>query len=160
MSIRDDALRLDNQLCFALYAASREVIRQYRPLLEPLGLTYTQYIVLLVLWEEDDVPVNRLGERLLLDSGTLTPLLKKLEAQGLVTRRRDAGDERSVRVSLTVDGRALQERAGHVPGAMACALGLQLDEIVRLRDSLSVLTGLLRGGQGVDGTDVPIGKQG
>ena len=108
-------LRLNNQLCFPLYAASREIIRLYRPHLEALDLTYTQYITMMVLWEEKSVSVKQLGARLYLDSGTLTPLLKSLEAKGYVTRSRSEQDERVVLVRLTPQGEALQERALAVP---------------------------------------------
>ena len=147
-----DPLHLDQQLCFALYAASRAVTRAYGPLLEPLGVTYPQYLVLLVLWEEDDVPVKRLGERLFLDSATLTPLLKRLEQQGVVTRRRDEDDERVVRIQLTPAGRALRSKARKVPTALACRAGCDpgdaraLAELARLRDELITLTRKLDAG--------------
>lgn len=115
------SLRLDDQLCFPIYAASRRIQAVYRPLLEPLGLTYPQYLVMLVLWEEDGLRVSAIGDRLALDSGTLTPLLKRLEAAGLVERRRDTSDNRVVRISLTDAGRALRAQAEDVPGALlAC----------------------------------------
>ncbi len=117
-------LRLDRQLCFALYAASGLVTRAYRPLLEPLGLTYPQYLAMLVLWERAPRTVGDLGEALDLDSGTLTPLLKRLETAGFVSRTRDPADERRVLVALTDAGLALRERAAAVPQAMACALPL------------------------------------
>jgi MarR family transcriptional regulator, organic hydroperoxide resistance regulator len=139
-----DALRLDHQLCFALYAASRAVIQAYQPLLEPLGLTYPQYLVMLVLWEEAGVPVKQIGERLQLDSGTLTPLLKRLEAQGLVARRRDTDDERVVRIDLTPAGRALRKKAGDVPRALLCKMDLDLPELARLRNQLVALTQTLK----------------
>lgn len=123
-----DPLRLDQQLCFALYAASRAVQRAYGPLLEPLGVTYPQYLVLLVLWEQDDVPVKFLGERLALDSATLTPLLKRLEQQGIVVRRRDSEDERVVRIRLTEHGRALRAKARKIPAAIACRAGCEPDD--------------------------------
>src|SRR3954454_4785619 len=110
-----DPLLVDQQLCFALYNASRAVIRAYAPLLQPLGLTYPQYLVLLVLWERDGVAVKDLGARLALDSGTLTPLLKRLEERGYVARRRDTDDERVVRIHLTAAGRALRVRAKRIP---------------------------------------------
>ena len=108
-------LRLDNQLCFALYAASGLVTRAYRPLLEPLGLTYPQYLVMLALWERDGLTVSELGERLFLDSGTLTPLLKRLESADLLVRLRDVQDERRVRITLTGQGRALRDGAQPIP---------------------------------------------
>ncbi|MBN1774972.1 MAG: MarR family transcriptional regulator [Clostridiales bacterium] len=124
----NDPLLLINQLCFPLYAASRKIIRLYTPLLEPLGLTYTQYIALLALWERDGVSVKDLGERLFLDSGTLTPLLKKMEAEGLLNRKRDTKDERNVRIFLTDAGRALKERAAEIPGQMASCVPLTKGE--------------------------------
>lgn len=132
-------LRLDNQLCFALYAASGLVTRAYRPLLEPLGLTYPQYLAMLALWESAPRTVKALGEALQLDSGTLTPLLKRLEAAGLVTRTRDAADERRVQIDLTPAGAALRERAEGVPAALACQLNLPLDDIIDLRATLQDL---------------------
>ena len=136
---------LDEQLCFALYSASRAVTRAYAPLLEPLGLTYPQYLVLLVLWERDGVPIKQLGERLALDSGTLTPLLKRLAAQDLVERRRGEDDERVVRIHLTAAGRALRSKARKVPMELACRAGYDLAseramrDLVRLRDELTAL---------------------
>ncbi|WP_119964671.1 MarR family winged helix-turn-helix transcriptional regulator [Simplicispira lacusdiani] len=113
------ALLLDNQVCFALYSASLAMTKLYKPLLDAIGLTYPQYLVMLVLWERDRITVSELGERLFLDSGTLTPLLKRLEASGLLERQRDAQDERRVRISLTLQGRALRDSAESVP---ACVL--------------------------------------
>ena len=129
------SLLLDDQLCFALYAASRAVTQRYRPLLDELGLTYPQYLVLLVLWEHDTVPIKDIGAALQLDYGTLTPLIKRLEANGLLHRERSPQDERTVRVSLTQQGRDLRERAAGVPSAMAEAMGLtprQFEEGKRL----------------------------
>ena len=140
------ALRLENQLCFPLYAASREVIRHYRPHLEALDLTYTQYITMMVLWEEGTATVSHLGERLYLDSGTLTPVLKKLEERGYVTRERSAADARVLEVSLTPDGRALQGRAASVPQRMACHVPLTAEEAAELRRLLAkVLAGVREG---------------
>ena len=116
-------LLLENQFCFALYTASRAVVRAYQPLLAPLGLTYPQYLVLLVLWEDDGQSVRALGDRLALDSGTLTPLVRRLEAQGLVKKARDVDDVRVIRVTLTGKGRALEKKAAGVPAALACAAG-------------------------------------
>lgn len=147
-----DALRLDQQLCFALYTASRAIIRAYGPLLEPLGLTYPQYLALLVLWEEDGLAVKQLGERLMLDSATLTPLLKRLEQQGLLARRRDEQDERVVRIHLTDAGRALRTKARRVPSAIACRAGVDpgdaraVERIARLRAELMALTEQLEEG--------------
>jgi DNA-binding MarR family transcriptional regulator len=141
---RRDELQLDDQLCFALYNASRALTRAYAPLLEPLGLTYPQYLVLLVLWERDNLPIKQLGERLALDSGTLTPLLKRLERQGLVERRRGEDDERLVRIRLTPSGRALRSKAKKVPLELACRAGYDVDspsmqDLVRLREQLRAL---------------------
>ena len=113
-------LSLDNQLCFALYVCSKEIIRKYTPILEPRGLTYTSYITLLCLWEKDNVTVKELGERLFLDSGTLTPLLKKMEAQGLLTRTRGGKDERTVYIKLTDEGKKLKEKCTDIPQQMMC----------------------------------------
>lgn len=145
----DDALRLDNQLCFALYAASRALTRAYAPLLEPLGITYPQYIVFLSLWERDGRPVNELGTCLALDSGTLTPLLKRLEQRGLVERRRDTKDERVVKIFLTAEGKALRTKAKRIPPVIAQKSGFdatdpkQLAALARLRDELKSLTARL-----------------
>jgi DNA-binding MarR family transcriptional regulator len=137
--------RLDDQLCFALYSASRAFTRAYAPLLEPLGLTYPQYLVMLVLWDGDDLSVGDLGEALGLDSGTLTPLLKRMEEGDLVQRTRDRDDERVVRVSLTKAGHALEKRARNVPVELACRAGFDLDSkgldaIAKLRETLKDLT--------------------
>jgi len=135
-----DWLRLDQQICFSLNAASRAFGGVYRVLLKELGLTYPQYLVMLVLWEHGELPVKKLGEHLRLDSGTLSPLLKRLEAAGLVHRERSARDERSVRVRLTEEGVALRERAAEVPRRIAAATGLDLTEIQDLRSRLDRLT--------------------
>lgn len=135
----DEAQKLDNQLCFPLYAASRKIIRLYRPVLDPLGLTYTQYITMLALWERDGITVKELGERLFLDSGTLTPLLKKLESQGVITRARDATDERAVIVTLTARGRSLKAEAAHVPGTVAQCVGVSRTDAVELHRLLHLL---------------------
>lgn len=119
-----DQLLLDRQLCFPLYAASRAVTAQYAPLLADLGLTYPQYLVMLVLWEDNPASVGELGERLRLDSGTLSPLLKRLQSAGLVERHRDLADERRVQIHLTDAGADLRSRASHIPGEIAAALGL------------------------------------
>ncbi len=132
-------LQLDHQLCFALYSSSLAMTKLYKPLLDPLGLTYPQYLAMLVLWEGDGVTVSQLGERLMLDSGTLTPLLKRLEAAGLVQRLRDSADERRVLLQLTREGRALKRRALAVPEAVACAAGCELDELARLTARLKTL---------------------
>jgi len=132
----DQALLLDNQLCFALYSASLAMTKLYKPLLDELGLTYPQYLAMLALWEHDGLMVSELGERLRLDSGTLTPLLKRLEAAGLVARTRDAQDERRVHISLTASGRRLKARARKVPGLMLGATQCSLPELVRLTREL------------------------
>jgi DNA-binding MarR family transcriptional regulator len=132
MDSRYDALKLENQLCFPLYACSRNVIREYKPYLDRLDLTYTQYITMLVLWERKQVTVKELGTALYLDSGTLTPLLKKLEEKGLVNRRRSALDERNLLVSLTPAGIAMQEQATHIPTEMEKCVNLDLEERVTL----------------------------
>ena len=123
-----DALLLDKQLCFPLYACSREVIKRYRPYLEKLGLTYTQYIVLLVLWEADTISVRDLGKRLYLDSGTLTPVLKTMEKCGYITRRRSMEDERLLMISLTQAGMELREKALSIPEALSGCLTLDASE--------------------------------
>lgn len=123
-----DPLKLENQLCFPLYACSKEIIRRYKPFLDPLDLTYTQYITLLVLWEKKTVNVKELGDRLYLDSGTLTPLLKKLEAKGLVTRTRSSTDERSVDIALTDAGAALRQQAAKIPEKMGSCVSLSQDD--------------------------------
>ena len=144
----DDLLRLDRQLCFALHAASRAVTQAYQPLLAPLGLTYPQYLVLLVLWEGDGLLVKAIGERLDLDSGTLTPLLKRLEAAGRVVRERQADDQRQVRIRLTQAGRELEIRAAAIPRELACRYGGDPEAAGRmdaLRETLHALRGHLRG---------------
>jgi DNA-binding MarR family transcriptional regulator len=140
---REFTLLLDDQLCFALYAASRAVTARYRPLLERLGLTYPQYLVLLVLWERGASSVKELAAALQLDYGTLSPLLKRLEAAGLLRRERAAEDERTVRAVLTEAGRALREQARSVPPAMAAAMGLPPDEADALRLTLRRLADTL-----------------
>ena len=136
-------LLLDEQLCFALYAASRRMTATYRPMLEALGLTYPQYLVMLVLWERDGLTVRELGERLQLDSGTLTPLLKRLEQADLVGRYRRQSDEREVEITLTQAGRNLHERALDVPRCLANRLCMSVDDFIRLRDELKSLAAQL-----------------
>jgi DNA-binding MarR family transcriptional regulator len=133
------ALLLDNQLCFALYSASLAMTRLYKPLLDELSLTYPQYLALLVLWEQDGVTVSHLGERLSLDSGTLTPLLKRMEAQGLVSRLRDVEDERRVRVTLTPAGRKLKARAARIPGCVLAASQCSVPELISLTQQVQAL---------------------
>ncbi|MFE3071591.1 MarR family winged helix-turn-helix transcriptional regulator [Streptomyces sp. NPDC059247] len=139
----EDFLRLDHQICFALHAATRAFNGVYRDALKDLGLTYPQYLVMLVLWEHGELPVKGIGERLRLDSGTLSPLLKRLEAAGHVERRRSPEDERSVTVRPTAEGAALKERALGVPRRIAAATGLRLEEVRDLRDRLDELTARL-----------------
>lgn len=127
-----DALKIENQLCFPLYACSREIIKRYKPFLDGIGLTYTQYIVMMVLWEYGSVTAKELGDQLFLDSGTLTPLLKKLESCGFVTRRRSESDERTLLVTITDAGIALREKALHIPVQMAQCTGLSAEEAVTL----------------------------
>ena len=135
----DAWLQLDRQLCFALYSASLAMTKRYKPLLDPLGLTYPQYLVMLALWEHDGLSVGDLGQRLCLDSGTLTPLLKRLEAAGHVRRERDRDDERRVHVHLTASGRALRARAQSVPRTLARASGCGTDEIAAIVARLKTL---------------------
>lgn len=123
-----DALKLSSQLCFPLYAAAREVVKKYRPILDRLGITYTQYVTLMVLWEHTSLSVKNLGAHLFLDSGTLTPVLKSLEAKGLVSRRRSTEDERVLIVELTPAGTALRDRAISVPNEISACLGLDAKE--------------------------------
>ena len=137
------ALRLDNQLCFPLYAAARAVTQAYQPLLARLGLTYPQYLVLMVLWEEDGLSVKQIGRRLYLDSGTLTPLLKRLEQAGLVRRVRGRQDERVVQVFLTAGGRRLERRAQEIPQALLCKLAMPLGEVLEVRDGVRRLLGCI-----------------
>ena len=132
----DEALKLDNQLCFALYAASLAMTKLYKPLLDALGLTYPQYLAMLALWERDGLAVSELGRRLSLDSGTLTPLLKRLEAAGLVSRLRAVDDERRVHIHLSAAGRRLKARAAKVPACILAATQCPLPEVVRLTQEL------------------------
>jgi len=136
---KDALLKLDNQLCFLLYACSRAVTKKYRPLLEDLGLTYPQYLVMLVLWEENGIPVKQLSARLYLDTGTLTPLLKRLETSGLITRTRTTSDERSVEINLTDKGRELKQKAFTVPQELLCSSGISIDDFLKLRSDLNSL---------------------
>jgi DNA-binding MarR family transcriptional regulator len=134
------SVALDDQLCFALYAASRAVTARYRPMLDSLGLTYPQYLVMMLLWESDHQTVGQLGSRLALDSGTLSPLLKRLTAAGLVTRHRRVEDERSVSIALTDQGRALRDQGFTVSEKMIGAIGLDTEEFSELRERLLLLT--------------------
>ncbi|WLH34006.1 MarR family transcriptional regulator [Pseudomonas sp. FP2196] len=144
-----DSLKLDSQLCFKLYAASRAVIRGYKPMLDQLGLTYPQYLAMLVLWEwqectPEQPTVKALGERLTLDSGTLTPLLKRLEHLQLVQRQRSARDEREVHLSLTPEGQLLREQVGPLKARLLCDSGVDLDRLNELRDGLDQLLGQIK----------------
>jgi MarR family transcriptional regulator, organic hydroperoxide resistance regulator len=141
-----DLLALDRQVCFALAVASRTVVSLYRPLLEPMGLTHPQYLVMLALWEAEPLRVSELADRLSLEPATLSPLLKRLEAGGLVARRREPGDERAVAVTLTPAGRALRSQAERIPPAVVARLGIELPELEELRDRLtSVIEAARRG---------------
>ncbi|MEJ8854862.1 MarR family transcriptional regulator [Variovorax robiniae] len=135
----DEMLKLDNQLCFAVYSASLAMTRLYKPLLDKLHLTYPQYLVMLALWEQDGLMVSELGTQLSLDSGTLTPLLKRLEANGLVTRLRDVADERRVHITLTAAGRKLKAKAASVPACLMAASECSIDELVGLTRQLQTL---------------------
>ena len=135
----DKMLALDNQFCIALYSASLAMTKAYKPLLDNLGLTYPQYLAMMVLWQKDDLLVKDIGEKLFLDSGTLTPLLKRLEAAGLITRTRDEKDERQVRITLTPEGRALKRRARTIPEQVMCASGQSAQALSTLRNQLALL---------------------
>ncbi len=139
-----DALRLDNQLCFPLYACAREVVKRYKPFLDELGITYTQYITMMVLWETPVVTSKEIGKRLFLDSGTLTPVLKKLEEKGFVRRSRDSGDERNLVVELTEEGAALKERAVTVPPRIGACIRLDGDDARELYVLLHRLLDVIR----------------
>ena len=141
-----DLLALDRQVCFALAVASRTVIGLYRPLLEPMGLTHPQYLVMLALWEEAPLRVSEIAERLSLEPATLSPLLKRLEAGGLVHRQRDPRDERAVSVSLTPAGRRLRSRAERIPPAVVERLGMEISELEEIRDRLTTLIEATRQG--------------
>ena len=141
----DAPLPLDDQLCYAIYSTGLAIQRVYKPLLDELGLTYPQYLVMAVLWEKDDVTVGAIGERLFLESSTLTPLLKRMEKLGLVTRSRDPKDERQVRVGLTPAGRALRTKAAGVPACIFEASGLDLETGTRLKQDLDALRERLAG---------------
>ncbi|MFD2615360.1 MarR family winged helix-turn-helix transcriptional regulator [Paenibacillus gansuensis] len=136
---QEDILKLENQLCFAVYACSREIIKLYRPILDELGLTYTQYVTMLALWEKDGVSVKELGGKLYLDSGTLTPLLKKMESMGLVTREREKSDERSVVITLTEKGANLKEKAFDVPAKLLCSAGFDAEEAAEVQMKVTKL---------------------
>ncbi len=141
MDKKYDALKLENQLCFPLYAAAREVVKRYRPYLDAIDLTYTQYITMMVMWEQKEITVKTLGEKLFLDSGTMTPVLKSLEAKGYVTRKRSTIDERSVSVFLTDSGEALKEKAVDIPAKVAGCVGLSGEEGLQLYKILYKILG-------------------
>lgn len=135
----DQPLRLDNQICFAVYSAAHAFNRVYKPLLDRLGLTYPQYLVMLVLWEGDGVPVKEIGERLFLDSGTLTPLLKRLEQAGLIKRTRSTEDERQVLIDLTAQGQALKDKARTVPPSILAASECSVPELLAMKNEIVAL---------------------
>lgn len=134
-----DKIKLENQLCFSLYAVSREVIKLYKPLLDKYGLTYTQYIAMLVVWEHEKITVKEMGQKLHLDSGTLTPVLKKLEALDLITKYRDKNDDRVVIVELREKGKSLKEEILDVPDQVFCMIGAESDEALGLKEMLDQL---------------------
>jgi DNA-binding MarR family transcriptional regulator len=136
---KDEFPRLENQLCFQLYLASKSVVQAYQPFLEPLGLTYPQYLVLLVLWAHEEISVKDLGEQLHLDSGTLSPLLKRLQTKGIIVKERDAEDERSVLVKVTAEGKALKTKIRCIPGDVFESLGMKRAELESLFKALNVL---------------------
>jgi DNA-binding MarR family transcriptional regulator len=144
---------LENQLCFAVYAAAHSFVQAYRPFLDPVGLTYPQYLILLELWERDDQTVRQLGEPLFLDSGTLTPMLGRMERAGWIKRRRDAIDGRAVRVSLTLKARAFRRKALLIPVAMMCASNLDLAGLNALRNKVNRVAQALRGETAAPGRD-------
>lgn len=147
-----EQLKLENQLCFPLYAASRLVTRLYQPYLDELGVTYPQYLVLLVLWEQDGITVNDLSKKLILNTNTTTPLLKRLEAMGIIIRKRSGSDERKVIISLTEKGRKMQDEASGIPARLSAGLisdGMSADDLLELKDKLHSIIGyLVEEGQG------------
>ena len=134
-----DYLKLENQACFPVYALSRVLTAHYKPMLDGIDLTYPQYLVMLILWEHQKLSVKEIGEKLLLDSGTLTPLLKKLENKQLISRTRSTADERVVMISLTKNGATLKKRAVSIPESFKCSLGLSNEEMGALRDTITVI---------------------
>lgn len=139
MSDKYDAIKLDNQICFPLYACAKEIVRRYKPFLDELDLTYTQYIAMMVLWEKKEINVKDLGKKLYLDSGTLTPLLKRLEQKGMVARRRDQKDERILMISITAEGEALKEKAVEIPYKMRGCVALGEEDAKELYRILHLL---------------------
>jgi len=140
---QESSLGLSNMVCFAIYSTANALTRAYQPILNKLDLTYPQFLVMIVLWEQDDRTVSEIGAKLNLDSGTLTPLLKRLEAAGRIARRRDARDERQVRITLTDEGRELRKEAENIPEQVFCALGQPVDELQDLRARLLDIRGNL-----------------
>lgn len=136
MDMEYNPLALDNQICFPLYACSKEIIRRYKPLLDPLDLTYTQYITMMVMWEAKSITVKDLGDKLYLDSGTMTPLLKKLETKGYIKRQRSESDERSVIISITEEGEKLRDEAVNVPTQLGSCVPLDVEELIELKRML------------------------
>ncbi len=144
-----EQLRLDNQICFPIYVASRLFVREYQPYLDELGITYPQYLVLMVLWEKDQLTVGEIAGKLLLNTNTITPLLKRMESQGLIERQRSGTDERKVIVALTTQGRELQASAAHIPEQFVSGLlsnAMSLEDLKRLKDTLSILIDQLSSG--------------
>ncbi|MBY4676033.1 MarR family winged helix-turn-helix transcriptional regulator [Marinobacterium arenosum] len=134
-----EALKLDNQLCFAIYSTSLTLNKLYKPLLQQLGLTYPQYLIMLVLWEQDDITLSQLSKRLGQDMGALSPVIKRLEAQGLITRQRSEADDRKIHLRLTEEGQALQQQAEAVPSHILCASGLSVEQALTLKQQLDEL---------------------
>ena len=135
----NENLKLEKQLCFALYRTTRAITQTYRPFLEEIGLTYPQYLVMLVLWEEDNLTLTHIGNKLMLDSGTLTPMIKKMESAGLLQRKRSHADEREVRILLTPQGHGLKNEAGKVPQKMGCVISLSDEKRLRMQQDLDEL---------------------
>lgn len=146
MSGKYDGIRLENQLCFPLYACSKEIVRRYKPYLDDIDLTYTQYITMMVLWEYKEMNVKELGEKLFLDSGTLTPVLKKLESKGYITRERSKEDERNLLVRITQKGEELKDRAVKIPRQMASCINLSKEDAIALKAILDKLMSQFAGG--------------
>ncbi|CEJ69905.1 MarR family winged helix-turn-helix transcriptional regulator [Chryseobacterium oranimense] len=130
------SLQLENQICFPLYVIAKEITGLYRPFLDEIGITYPQYLVMMVLWENDGLPVNHIGEKLFLDSGTLTPLLKRLESKGIISRKRKKEDERVVEVFLTEAGKQLQKKACEIPGKIQTTIGIETEDLLHLKETV------------------------
>jgi DNA-binding MarR family transcriptional regulator len=143
MNMEFEQLKLENQLCFPVYAASRLIIREYQPYMDNLGITYPQYLVLMVLWEKDDISVNEISQKLILNTNTVTPLLKRMEAQGFIKRRRSRSDERKVIVKLTGKGKLMQKKAAYIPESLASGLVSGTMKIEELNDLKSKLKKLI-----------------